>query len=69
MIDNDDVLLLRGPGFRPESGTREVVATVCQLSDAAAFDAYAARHLGRAMLCTSPSTPRTTPPSCPSAPR
>ncbi|WP_189281872.1 hypothetical protein [Streptomyces atratus] len=46
MIDSDDVLLLRGPGFASESGTREVVATVCQPSDAAAFGAYAARHLG-----------------------
>jgi hypothetical protein len=46
MIDSDDVLLLRGPGFAPESGTREVIATVCQPSDAAAFDAYAAGHLG-----------------------
>lgn len=46
MIDSDDVLLLRGPGFAPQSGTREVVATVCQPSDAAAFDTYAARHPG-----------------------
>ncbi|MFF5536564.1 NIPSNAP family protein [Streptomyces cinerochromogenes] len=46
MIDSDDVLLLRGPGFIPEPGTREVVATVCQPPDAAAFDRYAARHLG-----------------------
>ncbi|GAA3908671.1 NIPSNAP family protein [Streptomyces lannensis] len=46
MIDSDDVLLLRGPGFTAERGTRKVVATVCHPSDAAAFDAYAARHLG-----------------------
>ncbi|MGW2583918.1 NIPSNAP family protein [Streptomyces virginiae] len=46
MIDSDDVLLLRGPGFTPEPGGREVVATVCRPSDAAAFDSYAARHLG-----------------------
>ncbi|MEU0397925.1 hypothetical protein ABZ208_35265 [Streptomyces sp. NPDC006208] len=46
MIDSDDVLLLRSPGFTSEPGTREVVATVCHPSDAAAFDAYAARHLG-----------------------
>ncbi|MCX4719112.1 NIPSNAP family protein [Streptomyces virginiae] len=46
MIDSDDVLLLRGPGFTPEPGGREVVATVCHPSDAAAFDSYAARHLG-----------------------
>ncbi|MFE9933228.1 NIPSNAP family protein [Streptomyces sp. NPDC005533] len=46
MIDSDDVLLLRGPGFTPAPGTREVVATVCRPTDAAAFDSYAARHLG-----------------------
>ncbi|MEE1783482.1 NIPSNAP family protein [Streptomyces sp. SP17BM10] len=46
MVDSDDVLLLRGPGFAPEAGAREVAATICEPSDAAAFDAYAARHLG-----------------------
>ncbi|MCG6493811.1 NIPSNAP family protein [Kitasatospora sp. A2-31] len=46
MVDSDDVLLLRGPGFAPEPGAREVVATICRPSDAAAFEAYAARHLG-----------------------
>ncbi|MEU8515754.1 NIPSNAP family protein [Kitasatospora sp. NPDC048722] len=46
MIDSDDVLLLRGPGFSPERGAREVAATICEPSDAAAFDGYAARHLG-----------------------
>ncbi|MFK4154075.1 NIPSNAP family protein [Streptomyces fungicidicus] len=46
MVDSDDVLLLRGPGFVPEPGTGEVVATVCRPPDAAAFDAYAAVHLG-----------------------
>lgn len=46
MVDSDDVLLLRGPGFTPEPGLREVVATVCHPSDAAAFEAYAARWLG-----------------------
>ncbi|MFC9621780.1 hypothetical protein ACFTXM_17915 [Streptomyces sp. NPDC056930] len=46
MIGSDDVLLLHGPVFAPESGTREVVATVCRPSDAAAFDAYAPRRLG-----------------------
>ncbi|MEU0804328.1 NIPSNAP family protein [Streptomyces sp. NPDC005970] len=45
MVDSDDVLLLRGPCFAAEPGTREVVATICRPSDAAAFDAYAARHL------------------------
>ncbi|WP_329192069.1 MULTISPECIES: NIPSNAP family protein [unclassified Streptomyces] len=45
MIDSDDVLLLHGPGFTPHSGIREVIATVCRPSGAAAFDAYAARHL------------------------
>lgn len=46
MIDSDDVLLLRGPGFVPEPGTREVTATLCRPPDAAAFDAYAAGRLG-----------------------
>ncbi|WP_436843546.1 ATP-binding protein [Streptomyces hundungensis] len=46
MVDSDDVLLLRGPGFTPSPGTREVGATICQPPDAAAFAAYAARHLG-----------------------
>ncbi|MFC0051354.1 NIPSNAP family protein [Streptomyces actinomycinicus] len=46
MVDSDDVLLLRGPGFAPQPGTREVVTTICHPSDAAAFAAYAARHLG-----------------------
>ncbi len=45
MTDSDDVLLLRGPGFTPLPGAREVLATVCHPSDATAFDAYAARHL------------------------
>lgn len=46
MVDSDDVLLLRGPGFAPSRGAGEVLATVCHPSDTAAFDAYAARHLG-----------------------
>ncbi|MEV8093099.1 NIPSNAP family protein [Kitasatospora sp. NPDC085879] len=46
MVDSDDVLLLRGPGFTPVPGSREVVATVCRPSDEAAFETYAARHLG-----------------------
>ncbi|MBD0690823.1 NIPSNAP family protein [Streptomyces sp. CBMA123] len=56
MVDSDDVLLLRGPGFLPPPGVREVFATVCHPAgtgsfdaasfDAATFDAYAARHLG-----------------------
>ncbi|MER7771352.1 NIPSNAP family protein [Kitasatospora sp. NPDC096140] len=31
MVDSDDVLLLRGPGFTPPPGTREVLATICRL--------------------------------------
>ncbi|WP_084701901.1 NIPSNAP family protein [Streptacidiphilus anmyonensis] len=45
MVDSDDVLLLRGPNFTPAPDTREVSVTVCHPSDAAAFDAYAARNL------------------------
>ncbi|MFE7398031.1 hypothetical protein ACFU9V_15570, partial [Streptomyces sp. NPDC057557] len=76
VIGSNDVLLLRGPVFAPESGTREVVATVCQPSDAAAFDAYAARRLGpRHALHLAPTKPvrravstRSTPPACPPLP-
>ncbi|MFJ8432189.1 NIPSNAP family protein [Kitasatospora sp. NPDC094019] len=46
MVDSDDVFLLRGPGFAAVDA--EVLATVCHPPDAAAFDAYAARHLGPA---------------------
>ncbi|MER5353099.1 NIPSNAP family protein [Kitasatospora sp. NPDC002551] len=45
MVDSDDVLLLRGPGFTPVRGAGEVLATVCHPAEAEAFDAYAARHL------------------------
>ncbi|WP_225823463.1 NIPSNAP family protein [Streptomyces naphthomycinicus] len=46
MVDSDDVLLLRGPGFAADPGGREVTATICRPPDAAAFAAYAGRHLG-----------------------
>ncbi|MGW3042566.1 hypothetical protein ACWC9T_21580 [Kitasatospora sp. NPDC001159] len=46
MVDSDDVLLLRGPGFTPLPGGREVLATICHPVDEASFDAYAACHLG-----------------------
>ncbi|SEL54245.1 NIPSNAP family protein [Streptacidiphilus jiangxiensis] len=45
MVDSDNVLLLRGPGFTVPSGTGEVTATICHPSDETAFDAYAAQHL------------------------
>ncbi|MEY9871490.1 hypothetical protein ABH931_000963 [Streptacidiphilus sp. MAP12-33] len=45
MLDSDNVLLLRGPGFTPQPGTPEVLATICHPSDPTAFDAYAARYL------------------------
>lgn len=48
MVDSDDVLLLRGPGFPADPRSREVVATVCHPSGAASFDAYAARYLSPA---------------------
>ncbi|MFE6050907.1 NIPSNAP family protein [Kitasatospora sp. NPDC056446] len=48
MVDSDDVLLLRGPGFTPRPGTREVLATVCHPSDGDAFSHFAARRLGPA---------------------
>ncbi|WUW25638.1 NIPSNAP family protein [Streptomyces sp. NBC_01463] len=46
MVDSDDVLLLRGPGYTPPPAAREVLATICHPADAAGFEAYAARHLG-----------------------
>ncbi|MEU6969829.1 NIPSNAP family protein [Kitasatospora aureofaciens] len=46
MVDSDDVLLLRGPGFALPTVGRELRATVCHPADAAAFDTWAARHLG-----------------------
>ena len=48
MTDSDDVLLLRGPGFTPPPGTREVLATICHHPEEFAFAAYAARHLNPA---------------------
>ncbi|MEW1908077.1 NIPSNAP family protein [Kitasatospora sp. NPDC085895] len=48
MVDSDDVLLLNGRGYTPEPAARTVLATVCHPADPAAFDAYAARHLGPA---------------------
>ncbi|OKJ03350.1 NIPSNAP family protein [Kitasatospora sp. CB01950] len=45
MIDSDDVLLLRGPGFLPDPGATEVQATICRPPTATAFDAWADRHL------------------------
>ncbi|MFC9750316.1 NIPSNAP family protein [Streptomyces niveus] len=45
MVDSDDVLLLRGPGFEPEPGTREIAATVCHPPDAPSFTPYATQHL------------------------
>ncbi|MFE5242340.1 MULTISPECIES: NIPSNAP family protein [unclassified Streptomyces] len=48
MLDSDDVLLLRGPGFLPPPGSGDVLASVCHPADPVAFDAYAERHLGTA---------------------
>ncbi|WP_043174505.1 NIPSNAP family protein [Streptomyces sp. NRRL B-24484] len=48
MIDSNDVHLLRGPGFTPAPAARPVLLTLCRPADPAAFDAYAARHLGPA---------------------
>ncbi|MER5637652.1 NIPSNAP family protein [Kitasatospora sp. NPDC002227] len=31
MLDSDDVLLLRGPGYRPPAGTELVTVTICHL--------------------------------------
>ncbi|KDN80682.1 NIPSNAP family protein [Kitasatospora cheerisanensis] len=47
MLDSDDVLLLRGPGYPLPPDAREVGATICVPPDAGAFDAYADRHLNR----------------------
>lgn len=37
MLDSDDVLLLRGPGFSAPDGAGPVVATICHPVDADAF--------------------------------
>ncbi|MFF7455851.1 NIPSNAP family protein [Kitasatospora sp. NPDC008115] len=46
MVDSDDVLLLRGPGFTPAPGVSAALVTVCHPASPEAFDAYAERHLG-----------------------
>ncbi|MFE7558487.1 NIPSNAP family protein [Kitasatospora sp. NPDC057500] len=46
MVDSDDVLLLRGPGFAAAPGVSAVLVTICHPAGPEAFDAYAARHLG-----------------------
>lgn len=68
MADSDDVLLLRGPGYTPEPGTGEVLATVCRPTDAGDFDAYSARHLGRAHALHRTEHAENDFPACPSAP-
>ncbi|MET9322281.1 NIPSNAP family protein [Streptomyces sp. NPDC003038] len=49
MLDSDDVLLLRGPGFAAPDTAGPVVATVCRPSDAADFAAHFEQHLRPAL--------------------
>ncbi|MFC5663148.1 NIPSNAP family protein [Kitasatospora misakiensis] len=44
MVDSDNVLLLRGPGFTARGAVLATV-TICHPPDAATFEQYAARHL------------------------
>ncbi|WP_327369480.1 NIPSNAP family protein [Streptomyces sp. NBC_01217] len=45
MLDSDDVLLLRGPGFSAPDGAGPVVATICHPVDADAFAGHFEQHL------------------------
>ncbi|WP_327256856.1 NIPSNAP family protein [Streptomyces sp. NBC_01244] len=45
MIDSDDVLLLRGPGFAAPATTGPVVATICHPQDLTAFTDHFEQHL------------------------
>lgn len=49
MIDSDDVLLLRGPGFAAPATTGPVVATICHPLDPTAFADHFERHLRPAL--------------------
>lgn len=49
MIDSDDVLLLRGPGFAAPDTTGPVAATLCHPLDPAAFAGHVERHLHPAL--------------------
>lgn len=64
MIDSDDVLLLRGPGFELEPGLREVPATICHPRTRRPSPRTPPNTCARTTPCTAPSTPRTTTRSC-----
>lgn len=49
MIDSDDVLLLRGPGFAAPDTTGSVVVTICHPLDPAAFADHFERELRPAL--------------------
>ncbi|MCX5402693.1 NIPSNAP family protein [Streptomyces sp. NBC_00335] len=49
MIDSDDVLLLRGPGFTAPATTGPTVATICHPLDLTAFTDHFERHLRPAL--------------------
>lgn len=49
MIDSDDVLLLRGPGFAAPAATGPVVATICHPLDPMAFADHFEQHLRPAL--------------------
>ncbi|OEJ33126.1 NIPSNAP family protein [Streptomyces subrutilus] len=57
MLDSDDVLLLRGPGFAAPDTGGPVVATVCHPLDAEAFAGHFERRL-RPALTAAGSAPR-----------
>lgn len=49
LLDSDDALLLRGPGYRAPAGTGPVTATLCHPRDGAAFAGHFARRLRPAL--------------------
>ncbi|WP_308130268.1 NIPSNAP family protein [Kitasatospora aureofaciens] len=55
MLDSDDVLLLRGPGFTAPDGAGPVVATVCHPLDAAAFADHFEQHLRPELAAATPA--------------
>lgn len=57
MLDSDDVLLLRGPGFAAPDDGGPVLATVCHPLDAEAFAAHFERRLRPALTAAGSAPP------------
>ncbi|MEV8325905.1 NIPSNAP family protein [Kitasatospora sp. NPDC056731] len=54
MVDSDDVLLLRGPGFTAPADAGPVVATICHPLDPTAFADHFERHLRPELAARTP---------------